>query len=82
MGCSNGKQRDEEKRNTKKRSAIKKVLRFQSHRKSNPTRPVSYAGINQHHEISIRPLSMFDDVSFHNLEISKIIYSLTKKSFC
>jgi hypothetical protein len=87
MGCNNGKQNGE-KGNNKKRTIIKKVLRFQSRRSSNPPRPVSYAGINNQnhgeHESSIRPLSMFDAVSFHNLEISKINLSekkKTKKSF-
>jgi hypothetical protein len=75
MGSSNGKQNGE-KGNSTRRSTIRKVLRFQVRRTSNPTsRPASYAGINPHfeeHEISTRPLSMFDAVPFHNLEISEI----------
>ncbi len=81
MGCNNGKQRVE-KGNNKRRSSIKKVLRFQSSRSSNPPRPVSYAGINQHqggYEISTRPLSMFNAVSFHDSEISEINFIRQKK---
>jgi hypothetical protein len=75
MGCNHGKQYVE-KGNNKRRSSIKKILRFQSHRSSNPLRPVSYAGINNHHsgahDISTRPLSMFNAVSYRDLEISEI----------
>ena len=76
MGGSNGKQ-NVEKGNNKRRPSIRKVLRFQSRRASKPARPVSYAGIDQHHgvhETSARPLSMFDVVPFHKLETSEIIY--------
>jgi len=82
MGCNHGKQYAE-KENNKRRSSIKKVLRFSSRRSSNPLRPVSYAGINnQHsgeHDISTRPLSMFDAGSYHDLQISKINLSSQKK---
>ncbi len=80
MGCSNVKQHVE-KRNNTRRSTIRKILRFQTHQRSNPTRPVSYAGRNEEHEISIRPLSMFDTVPFRNLEISKIIYLIKQNLF-
>jgi len=83
MGCNHGKQYGE-KENNKRRSSIKKVLRFPSRRSSNPLRPVSYAGINnQHsgeHDIPTRPLSMFDAVSYHDLQISKINLSSKKKN--
>ncbi|CAF1174634.1 unnamed protein product [Rotaria sp. Silwood1] len=78
MGCNNGKQHDE-KGNNKKQSTIQKVLRFQSRRKSNPPRPVSYAGIDQHHEqhhVSTRPLSMFDALPTHVLEIKTSNYDV------
>ena len=85
MGCSNGKQNGE-RENNRRRSSIKKILRFQSRRASNPPRPVSYAGIDQHHrahQTSTRPLSMFDAVPFHKLETSEIIYltNILKKIF-
>lgn len=77
MGCNNSKQHGE-KGNNKRRNNIKKILRFQSRRSTNPSRPLSYAGvvdIQQHdtQEISTRPLSMFDAVTFHDIEISMII---------
>jgi hypothetical protein len=81
MGCSNGKQNGE-KDNNKRRSSIKKILRFQSRRASKPARPVSYAGIDQHHRVhqtSARPLSTFDAVPFHRLETSEI--TLYQKMF-
>lgn len=84
MGSSNGKQQGE-KRDNKKRLSFKKVLRFQSRRSTSPSRPVSYAGINnQHHEEherSTRPLSMYDEVPFDDLERSKNIYFIRQKTF-
>lgn len=78
MGSSNGKQH-EEKGRYRRRSSIRKILRFRS---TNPPRPVSYAGIDEQspreHQISIRPLSMYDVVPFHHLERSKLI-ECTKK---
>ncbi|CAF2903782.1 unnamed protein product [Rotaria sp. Silwood2] len=86
MGCNNGKQNNE-KGNNKRQSPLKKVLHFQSRRKSNAPRPVSYAGTDQHHEQhnrSVRPLSMFDALPFFDLEISEIshLINLLDKMFC
>ncbi|CAF3632847.1 unnamed protein product [Adineta steineri] len=77
MGCSNGKQNGS-KGNNKKRSSFTKVLRFQTRRTDKSSRPLSYTGINQHyqeHEVSTRPLSMYDDVNFNNLEIKTSIHN-------
>jgi hypothetical protein len=70
MGCNHGKQHGEKGR----RASIRKRLRFSSRRSIIPSRPVSYAEINDHpqRQISTRPLSMYDAVPFHHLEISKI----------
>ncbi|CAF0735004.1 unnamed protein product [Rotaria sordida] len=82
MGCTSGKQHDE-KRDDKRPSTFKKVLRFQSLQKFNPLRSVSYAGIDQHHEehhSSTRPLSMFDVVSYKDLEIKTSINNANKQN--
>ena len=74
MGSNHGKQHSK-KDNNKNRLNIKKVLRFQSFRTSKLSRPVSYAGTNQYyeeHNISTRPLSMYDAVLLPNSDISEI----------
>ncbi|CAF2718715.1 unnamed protein product [Rotaria sp. Silwood2] len=73
MGSNNGKQ-DGRKENYKRRSSFRRILNISSRGINNPSRPVSYAGINQYCEeqrTSIRPISMINVVPFNKLEISK-----------
>jgi hypothetical protein len=71
MGGNHGKQHGEKGR----RTSIRKVLRFSLRRSIIPSRPVSYAEIddqpNRERQIPTRPLSMYDVVPFHHSEISK-----------
>lgn len=76
MGSSHGKQSGE-KSYFRRRSSLRKILRIRS---TNPPRPVSYAGIDdqlaREHQISLRPLSMYDALPFHHFDISKRILFL------
>lgn len=79
MGCSNGKQHDEND-NNKKQPPIKKRLRFSSSRKSKLRRPVTYGGIispDNESQASIRSLSMYDNVD--GSEMIYLTYELGKK---
>ena len=74
MGSSNGKQNGE-KKNTKRRSSFRRILRISSRETNHTPRPVSYSGINQYcedHQASNRPMSMFNVISFDFLEETSI----------
>ncbi|CAF2975158.1 unnamed protein product [Rotaria sp. Silwood2] len=78
MGSNNGKQ-DGRKENYKRRSSFRRILNISSRGINNPSRPVSYAGINQYWEeqrTSIRPISMINVVPFNKLEIKTSIDNL------
>ncbi len=71
MGSSNGKQNGE-KKNTNRKSSFRRILHISSRQ---TPRPVSYSGINQYceeHQVSNRPMSMFNVVSLDFLEETSI----------
>jgi hypothetical protein len=74
MGCSNAKQNGEKGNSSNKRSTITKAWRFPMRRAPNASRPLSYTESIPHygnHQIATRPVSMFEDVRFNDLERSK-----------
>ncbi|CAF1028538.1 unnamed protein product [Rotaria sordida] len=75
MGSNHGKQNGR-RENYKRRSSFRRILHISTREINNPSRPVSYAGINQYYEeqqTSIRPISMINIIPFNSLDIKTSI---------